>query len=92
MGFSKVWSVPQLAEDVERLRADVEAQRLVTEVVLHGLFAEHTRSQLLDGLEIARRELVVGLGQDNGIVLAFAEQQDRLRSLLVNSPFQAEEA
>jgi hypothetical protein len=78
--------MPQLAKDVERLKAEVEAQQLVTEVLVHGLFSEFTRSQLLTGLEIAYRQLAIGLGEDNGVVLAFAEQQDRLRSLLVSSP------
>jgi hypothetical protein len=90
MSFSNLSGVPQLAKDVERLKAEVEAQQLVTEVLVHGLFSEFTRTQLLAGLEIAYRELAVGLGENNGVVLAFAEQQDRLRSLLVTSPSHVE--
>ena len=86
MSFSSLPGMPQLAKDVERLKAEVEAQQLVTEVLVHGLFSDLTRTQLLSGLEIAYRELAIGLGENNGVVLAFAEQQDRLRSLLVTSP------
>ena len=56
------------------------------EVLIHAICVDVeqiNQTKLLSILEVAHRELAAGLGHDDGIVKAFGEQQDRLRSLLI---------
>jgi hypothetical protein len=78
---------------VERAIATITAHSIMTEVLMHTICFEVpgiSRTHLLNIMEIVYNQLEAGLGCEDEIVLAFGEQRDSLRSLLVSSVIQAE--
>lgn len=74
-----------MSKDTQDLTADVEAIRLLIEMLIHNLCTAPIldEKRLLHCLEFAHRQLESGLGEDHEIVLAFGEQRARLLALLL---------
>jgi len=85
MTFQRDKEFDQLLVAVAEIRAQLEAQQIAMEVLVHSICSETglSASKFLDTLQSARDELAIGLGDGSQLVGAFLQVQDRLEHLLL---------
>jgi hypothetical protein len=74
-----------LENRISRTMAELTAQRIVTDVLIHVLCFDMqsvSRSMLLRSLDVAHNEIETILGHDDVTVISFRERRNSLRNLL----------
>jgi hypothetical protein len=75
-----------LEEGLSYAMAELTAQRIVTDVLIHVLccgIQSVSRSTLLHNLDAVHDEIESILGRDDVMVISFRERRDSLRNLLI---------